>query len=80
MMSPRTFTPEATAASIRLADAAHIAWTVAQLDCADALMTWFEACPGQRDEAHLAYRAALDREEAAARDLQRLSTLAAEAA
>jgi hypothetical protein len=57
----------------RLADAAYTAWLVAQAESANALRAWFEARTGLRNDANLAYRAALDREEAAARDLERLS-------
>jgi hypothetical protein len=78
-MRSRTFDREVEAAGIRLADAAHTVWAAAELECAAALVAWSEAGPGGRDRAHLAYRAALDREEAAARDFERLSTWAAEA-
>jgi hypothetical protein len=63
--------------AIRLVDEAHTAWLIAQAECAHALRVWFDATAGWRDHAHQAYRAALDREEAAARDLERLSVLAA---
>jgi uncharacterized protein YeaO (DUF488 family) len=62
---------------IGLADAAYTAWIVAQAECSAALSRWFEAEPHRRGEANLTYRAALDREEAAARDLERLISLAA---
>jgi hypothetical protein len=41
-----------------------------------ALRAWFEVSPRHRETLWFAYRAALDREEAAARDLERLSQLA----
>jgi hypothetical protein len=40
-----------------------------------ALRAWFDASARQRAGAYLTYRAAVDREEAAARDLQRLYAL-----
>jgi hypothetical protein len=46
-----------------------------ELESEHALVTWFEAAAPISAGAYLAYRAAVDREEAAARDLQRLSEL-----
>jgi hypothetical protein len=77
---PQLLTEEALAVRIRLVDAAHSAWVLAQVECANALWAWFEAGAGLRRDMHLAYRAALDREEAAARDLERLRDLVPEAA
>lgn len=57
---------------VRLVDGAFMAWLVAERECDAALTAWQEERPG----AYWAYRAALDREEAAALDLQRLSELA----
>jgi hypothetical protein len=79
-MKPHVLTHEITRLGIRLVDDAHTAWLIAQVECADALWAWFEAGVGRRADASLAYRAALDREEAAARDLERLTALATEAA
>ena len=62
-------------AGIRLADEAHFSWSLATLECEDALRAWREAHGSERRAANLAYRAALDREEAAARDLERLAAL-----
>jgi hypothetical protein len=62
---------------VRLVDDAYLSWFSAESECEKALHAWFEACAGQRKGAYLAYRAALDREEAAARDLGRLWQLAA---
>ena len=61
---------------VRLLDDAYIAWFAAESDCEQALRAWREGTSGNRGEAYFVYRAALDREEAAARDLQRLSPLA----
>ncbi|HEY4276905.1 MAG TPA: hypothetical protein VGM91_01725 [Conexibacter sp.] len=66
---------EAVDIAIRLLDEAHQSWQVAQERCATALSAWLGAGPGERSDAHLAYRAALDHEEAAARDLERLHRL-----
>jgi hypothetical protein len=56
----------------RLADSAYTAWQSAQIECELALSAWHAAGPGASAAAHLAYCAALDREEAAARDLEEL--------
>lgn len=66
---------DAATVSARLTDGAYMAWQSAQIECHLALVAWHAAGPGQRAHAHLAYRAALDREEAAARDLERLCEL-----
>jgi hypothetical protein len=79
-MRQRVLDDEITNLGIRLLDDAHAAWLVARVECADALWAWFEAGAGRRADANLAYRAALDREEAAARDLEPLTDIAAEAA
>ena len=60
--------------------AAQLAWLVAQVECAEALWTWFESGVRHRAAANAAYRASLDREEAAARELQRLSAFIARTA
>jgi hypothetical protein len=57
---------------VRLIDDAYTNWFVAARDCERAMHAWNEEHPG----GYWAYRAALDREEAAARDLHRLSELA----
>jgi hypothetical protein len=59
---------------IRLLDDAYLAWLTAESDSERALHFWFEEIHG-RCGAYLAYAAALDREQAAANDLQRLSEL-----
>ncbi|HTX09949.1 MAG TPA: hypothetical protein VME22_15120 [Solirubrobacteraceae bacterium] len=61
---------------IRLLDEAHIAWQRAELDCEQALRAWYDGPPRSATELYLSYRAALDREHAAARDLERLWELA----
>jgi hypothetical protein len=60
----------------RLAHGAYMAWKSAQIECDLALRAWHAAGPGRTAAAHVTYRAALDREEAAARDLEELSRLA----
>jgi hypothetical protein len=57
---------------IRLLDEAHVAWQRAELECEQALMAWCDGSPRTGAERYLSYRAALDREQSAARDLQRL--------
>ena len=59
----------------RLVDGAYIAWYAAQIECELAFSAWRTAGAGLRATAHAAYCAALDREEAAALDLQELCVL-----
>jgi hypothetical protein len=61
--------------AIRVLDDAHMTWVAAEVESEHALRAWFDAGAPQSAGAYLAYRAAVDREEAAARDLQRLSDL-----
>ena len=61
---------------IRLLDEAHVAWQRAELECELALQTWYEGPPRNSVDSYLSYRAALDREQAAAHDLERLWELA----
>ena len=61
--------------AVRVLDDAHMTWVAAEVDSEHALHTWFDAGAPQGADAYLAYRAAVDREEAAARDLQRLCQL-----
>jgi hypothetical protein len=62
--------------AVRLLDEIYMVWSRAQLECQHALRAWLDSGP-RNDAAYCAYRAALDREEAAAVDLQRLSQLVA---
>ena len=59
---------------VRLVDEAYLAWLCAARDCEQASRAWQEQGAAATG-AYCAYRAALDREEAAARDLERLSEL-----
>ena len=68
---------ELAEAGVRMLDEAHLSWSLAILECEDALHTWRDAHPTERRTANLSYRAALDREEAAARDLERVTALVA---
>ena len=61
---------------IRLLDEAHVAWRRAELECERALEAWYDGPPRASVDRYLSYRAALDREHAAARDLERLWQLA----
>jgi hypothetical protein len=61
--------------AVRVLDDAHMTWVAAEVDSEHALRAWFDAVAPRGAEAYDAYRAAVDREEAAARDLQRLSEL-----
>jgi hypothetical protein len=59
------------------ADDAYSAWFNAQQRCGEALRAWREARGrSTRATAYFAYRFALEREEAAANELSRVSTLA----
>jgi hypothetical protein len=57
---------------IRLYDDAYMAWIAAEVQAEQALRAWHEGGGEQSRAAYHAYRAAVDREEAAARDLERL--------
>jgi hypothetical protein len=61
--------------AVRLLDDAHLTWVAAEVESEHALRAWFKGGATHRATAYPAYRAAVDREEAAARDLQRLSEL-----
>ena len=50
--------------------AAYLMWLAANMACADALAAWRARSGERRREAFRAYRAALDREEIAALDLE----------
>jgi hypothetical protein len=60
-------------AELRVAplDNAHMAWFIAETECALALRAWREGCDDV-DLAFCTYIAALDREESAAQHLERL--------
>ena len=64
--------PELVEIGIRLLDEAHVAWQRAELECDNALRAWHDGPPRASTDRYLAYRAALDHEQAAAHDLQRL--------
>ena len=60
---------------VRVLDDAYMSWIAAEIDSEHALRAWLEAAPRVRAAAYVAYRAAVDREEAAAGDLERLHAL-----
>ena len=64
-----------TVIAVRVLDDAHMTWVAAEVESEYALRAWFDGGAPQGADAYLTYRAAVDREEAAARDLQRLSEL-----
>jgi len=66
---------DVAAIGIRLLDDAYAAWAAAEGECECALRAWQDS--HRQAAAYPAYRAALDREEAAARDLERLTEIAA---
>jgi hypothetical protein len=61
---------------VRLLDEAYMVWCAAESECEQALRGWSEGTNRASWEAYSRYRAALDREEAAARDLQKLHEVA----
>jgi hypothetical protein len=77
-MTRRRIDPLVDAATVgtRLVDGAYQAWQTAHIECDLALRAWEAAGPGRTATAHIAYRAALDREEAAAGDFEELCRLA----
>jgi hypothetical protein len=60
----------------RLLDDAHTRWRIAEGEAEQALDAWRERASGTCASRYRAYLAAVEREEAAARDLQRLSEIA----
>lgn len=71
----RNTSRDLAAIGVRLVDDAHMTWVAAELESEHALRAWFDAATPEGADAYLAYRAAVDREHAAACDLQRLSEL-----
>jgi hypothetical protein len=67
---------EVASIGVRLIDDAYLAWFGAETEAETLLRAWFQATGQRREVAYLAYRAALEREEASARDLERLWRLA----
>jgi hypothetical protein len=64
--------------AIRLLEDIYMAWSAAQLECDDAWYAWLDSgSPDHAANHYHAYLAALDREEAAAVHLERLSHLVA---
>jgi hypothetical protein len=63
---------EVATIGVRLLDDAVLAWFRAETECEESLQAWFRSTGQQRETAYLSYLAALDREEASARDLERL--------
>jgi hypothetical protein len=61
--------------AVRVLDDAHMAWVAAEVDSDHALHGWFAAGAPKGAGGYLTYRAAVDREKAAARDLGRLAEL-----
>jgi hypothetical protein len=61
---------------VRLLDDAYMTWLIAESEAEQTLEAWREQSSGTRASRFRAYLAATEREEAAARDLQRLSEIA----
>jgi hypothetical protein len=62
---------ELTETGTQLLEDGYLAWFRAETECEGALRAWFAQPGGDDLEAYLAYRAALDREESTALDLER---------
>jgi hypothetical protein len=71
----RNTSHELAVIAVRVLDDAHMTWVAAEVESEHALRAWFDADTPHDAGAYVAYRAAVDREEAAARDLKRLSEL-----
>jgi hypothetical protein len=67
---------EAATIGASLVDEAYLAWVSAEIEAEQRLQDWFLAAADGRQDAYHSYRAALDREEASARDLERSWRLA----
>ncbi len=64
---------ELASTGVHLLDDAYLAWFSAESESEHALRAWGQAGATDRVAAYTVYLAAMDREEAAARDLQRLA-------
>jgi hypothetical protein len=62
---------------VRLLDDAYMTWLIAESEAEAAFQMWLDPVVCTREVAYRAYLAAVDREAAAARDLQRLREIAA---
>lgn len=71
----RNTSSDLTVLGARALDDAYMTWVAAEVASGYALNAWCRAAAPDRTAAYVAYRAAVDREEAAARDLQRLGDL-----
>jgi hypothetical protein len=60
---------------VRSLDDAQMTWVAAEVESGQALRAWLKGAASHRAAAYAEYRAAADREETAARDLQRLDEL-----
>ena len=60
---------------VRVFDDGYMNWVATEVESEPALRAWFEATATNRGAAYVAYQGTVDREEAAARDLQRLCEL-----
>jgi hypothetical protein len=68
---------DAAELSERLLDDAYTTWVIAESEAEQTLDAWRERASGTCASRYRAYLAAVEREEAAARDLQRLHEIAA---
>lgn len=75
----REIAQEGAESEERLIYDAHRIWVAAATECARALRTWLTSSSCDSTDTYWRYRAALDREEAAAHDLQLLETVSPDA-
>ena len=71
-----SITRDAAELSERLLDDAYTTWVIAESETEQTLDAWRERSSGACASRYRAYLAAVEREEAAARDLQRLHEIA----
>ena len=74
--SDASITRDAAELGERLLDDAYTTWLMAESEAAQTLDAWRERASGTCASRYRAYLAAVEREEAAARDLQRLHEIA----
>jgi hypothetical protein len=67
---------DAAEIGVRLLDDAYAAWLIAESEAEQTLDAWRDRSFGTREAGYRTYLAAVEREEAAARDLQRLHEIA----
>jgi hypothetical protein len=75
MPSSAQINPHASRFPAVAVQVSQLKWLAAEAESEHALRAWFDATAPDRTAAYLAYHASVDREEAAAHDLQQLCEL-----